>query len=230
MDATFSQQGTVSKLGGPLQIKDGPLTTPKAETSTVVKAIEDAKPAGDPKPGKPKKLTKDELKAALEEEQRKEEEKKAKAAQPLERGKTLLRKCPVAIRELSVAQNDLKVPAIKKCMPPRFYSEYTHALASHMQVLNNIRQQVETSMCKDEKIFAKKMGESMEAGEKELEQTAMTLKAWKNSLHVYGGTKHSSSSKPTITKISSAKPTANAGGPSGDASSTAEPPKKKRKA
>ena len=85
MDASFSQQGTVSKLGGPLQIKDGPFSTPKAETPTVVKAIEDAKPAGDPKPGKPKKLTKDELKAALEEEQRKEEEKKAKAAQPFPR-------------------------------------------------------------------------------------------------------------------------------------------------
>ena len=92
-----------------------------------------------------------------------------------------------------------------------------------MQTLNSIRQLLETSMCKDEKIFTRRIGESMDLGEKELEQTSMTLKAWKNSLHVYGGTKHSSSAKPKTN-----------GGPEPTkekpSSSTAQPPKKKRKA
>ena len=229
VDATFTQKGTVSQLGNQLQIEDPTSTnlTPKADPVPKVAqaAIEDAKDdSGGKGAVKPKKLTKEQLKEALLEEQRKEREKKEKAAQPLERGKALLRKCPVAIRELSLALNDLKVPAIKKCMPARFHSEYAHALGSHMQTLNKIRQLLESSMCKDEKIFTRRIGESMDLGEKELEQTSMTLKAWKNSLHVYGGTKHSSSAKAGKPKN---KPEETNEKPS---SSTAQPPKKKRKA
>ena len=66
-----------------------------------------------------------------------------------------------------------------------------------METLNEIRQALEGAMSKDEKLFTKRIGDQLDVEEKELEQTAMTLKAWKNSLHVYGGTKHSSSSKPT---------------------------------
>ena len=168
VEATCSQQGSVSEMGGKLQVVTGPKVAPKPiEDKKGDPPIEDSSKGGGSTPkSRPKKLSKEELKAAQEEEQRKEQEKKEKASKPLERGKTLLRKCPVAIRELSVATQELKLPAIKKCMPQRFHGEYAHALGSHMETLNEIRQALEGAMSKDEKLFTKRIGDQLDVGEK----------------------------------------------------------------
>ena len=212
LDATATQSGIVPRLGDNLVITD-PKGMPAIEdrkeedeaagVSKAAGASGQLAPAAAGRAGakgqkeeKGKKLTKEELKAFLEDEQKKEQEKLRKAADPLERGKTLLRKIPQMLSDLAEAKHDLSLPPIKQCIPKRFHSEYVHAVGEHSSKLSDLRAQLETANKKDQKMFMKQVGEGpLDQGEQELDQAGMTLKQYKNSLHVYGGTQHSTSAK-----------------------------------
>ena len=243
MEATATQSGIVPKLGDNLVITDPkgmPAIEDRKEEDEAAGASKAAGASGQPAPAatagqagakggkgdKGKKLTKEEVRAFVEEEQKKEAEKQRKAADPLEKAKTLLRKIPNILSDLAEAKHDLGLAPIKQCIPKRFHSEYVHAVGEHSSKLSQLRAQLETANKKDKAMFMRQVGEGpLDQGEKELDQAGMTLKQYKNSLHVYGGTQHSTSAK--VAAKAKAKAKAKSAEPSQPSD---EAPRKKKKA
>ena len=104
-----------------------------------------------------------------------------------------------------MATNDLKSPPVKKAMPTRFWAEYQHSITQHTDKLSNLRTMLEKHMCKDKLVIARRLADEtkrngvdgLDEGDKELVDVQKTLKAFKNSLHVYGGKTTTAKKKDT---------------------------------
>lgn len=119
----------------------------------------------------------------------------AKAKEPLERGRAFLKKAPTGIRDALGAMNDLRLPSVKTGMPSRFWADYQQSIGEHHRILEKIRSAIEKHMCKDKRQFMKGLAKEqqnfggkdiLDLGDTQLAELTKVLKAFKNSLHVYG--------------------------------------------
>ena len=120
-------------------------------------------------------------------------QKEAKANDPMEKAKKHLQRAPTSIRELNSALNEAQTSAVKKNMPSRFLQEYTHQFKEHGDKLGEFRTHFEGGIgCKN---FVKDAAVDIEAAHTEIDKTSKTLKAWRNSMHVYTGSSGSAKAK-----------------------------------
>ena len=123
----------------------------------------------------------------VQKQQEAEAKKKKKDEDPVERSKVFMQSCGGAIRDLQVSSSEMKTKKVKQHIPSRFLKEYQATVDGHLAVLVSARSDMEAAVCKDPKKYVAKIGgtERIVKAEAELATTKKTLKAWRNSMHVY---------------------------------------------
>ena len=157
---------------------------PEPAQKEPVKAIED-KNTEKKKDGTSAQAKKDEIKR----KQQQEETRLKKKTDPQERSKVFLAAAGKLIGELKMMETETKTKKLTRLMPDRFLKEYQGCVQAQIKMITDTRGLIEGASCKDPKAFSKKVSnEKLEEAENEMATAKKTLRAWKNSLHIFCNT------------------------------------------